>query len=75
MFIGHFPSEFNSGTVDETLLKPADKVTIAYTIAYLAGFIIIAIAGAAFQFKYIEEEEVKDDVMDGEEEGKCCGVF
>lgn len=74
-YIGHFPSEFSTGDKEALKKLNQDKSEIVYVICYLIAFIAIACGGAVFQFKKLEEDEMKDNVMDNEDEAKCCGVF
>lgn len=77
MYIGHFPSEFETGDVDASVLNPDEGSQLFYTIGYLAAFIVIACLGFIFQKNYLQEEEDKDNVWaDGDaDEGKVCGCF
>ena len=47
-------------------------------IGYLAGFVVLAIAGFIVQMKKFrdeEEEENEDDAFKGQDEGRTCGCF
>jgi hypothetical protein len=52
-----------------------NKSQLGYVIGYFAAFLIIAFLGALFQYRQLPEEEEKDDMMAGEEEGRTCGCF
>lgn len=75
-YIGHFPSEFNTGAAQK-LVDGKSNSDLFYVIGYVIAFIVIAIGGAVFQYKKLPEyaSEADKNVMDDEDEAKCCGVF
>jgi hypothetical protein len=47
-------------------------------IGYLAGFLVLTIAGTIVQMKYQrieDEEDNEDDAFKNQEEGRTCGCF
>lgn len=74
MYLGHFPSEFDTGKLKEAV-SPESGQVLYYTIGYLVGFIVLAFLGALVQFRYLEDEGDEDDAFKGEDEGRCCGLF
>lgn len=75
VYLGNFPSEFDQGTIDKKLLNPESSDTLFYTIGYIVAFLVLSFVGALFQFRKFPEEDEVEDVMKGEEETRCCGLF
>jgi hypothetical protein len=78
IYLGNFPSEFASKGEELTggEMKFSGEI-LYYTIGYFVGLIFFFIVGAIVQHR-IAEKQAKDadeGAFDGEEEGRCCGVF
>lgn len=76
MYLGHFPSEFNSGSVDDIqkLKEAAEGTQLYYILGYVAGFVILSIIGTIFQLRNFQSPEKDGDEMANEDEGKCCAM-
>lgn len=76
-YIGNFPSEFSEDEATKKLLNPDNGTVLYYTLGYLVAFIVLALVGAWFQRRKLppEDEDQKNDMMDGEDEAKVCGCF
>ena len=73
MYLGNYPSEFQSG--DVAGLKEKDGQMLYYTIGYVVCFIVLSCVGIWYQRKKYPDQAKVDDMMDGEDEAKICGIF
>lgn len=73
MYLGNYPSEFESG--DATALTDKSGEMLYYTLGYFACFIVLSCVGTWYQRKNYPDEDKVDDEMANEDEAKICGLF